>query len=240
MISDNISSQIQSQIDKYTQKVIDAMSQPCTEAEMEAKMMSVIMSIPEAYRAQVMMGIMSGMTGDGNTYSTITISPYNSIQSMIIDMRSCGYIGKTLSARHWGNAGDLAQYEEKADLLKDWIRLVKVLKTLRDNSSSSNYSIQLRTDLSGNQIDNTSYKFEVSGSTIILHTNCYFYNQFNMKVKVESEPNKRSVLTQLAEDVECMVEDLSQSFFTWNQTNDNCPSYRLEEIHSECNSLALK
>lgn len=124
MISDNISEQLQNQIDKYTQKVIDAISQPCSEAEMETKMMSVIMSIPEAYRAQVMMNIISGMAGGGNTYSTITISPYNSIQSMITDMRSCGYVGKLLSARDWGNAGDLEQYEEKADLLKDWIRLV--------------------------------------------------------------------------------------------------------------------
>lgn len=102
------------------------------------------------------------------------------------------------------------------------------------------YSIRLITDLPGSQIDNTSFRFEVSGSTIIVHTNCYFYNQFNTKVKAEAEPNKWSVLSQFTDDVEVMVDNLSQSYFTWNQTNSSCPSYRLEEIHSECNSLAMK
>lgn len=225
----NVSDYMKKEMDKYLSMLANAKS----EAELE----SIAMSIPEPYRMEVLMAFMDGLTGGGNLYPSFEIKAYYSIESMLVDLKYHGNVGKKWEAREWGQAGDLAYYQEKGDLLKDWLRLIKMLKTLESQVNKSVYSIRLITDIPGDHISNSTYLLELAGNSLVLHTNCYYYRDY-VKVKVEAEYNKKAVLNQLAEDTESMVMSLVHHYFSWNQTNYDCPSDELQQIYSECTDVA--
>lgn len=233
-MNDFLSDYMKKEKDKYLSMLANAK----TEAELE----SIAMSIPEPFRMEVLMAFMDGLTGGGSMYPPFEINPYRSIDSMLSDLRSHGNVGKKWAAGEWGQAGDLGYYHEKGDLLKDWLRLLKMLKTLESEVYRTTYSIRLITDLSGDHISNSSYLLEVSGPSIVLHTNNYYYGEmgFGIKVKVETESNKKVVLKQLIEDIESMVQNLTHQYFSWNQSNYDCPSSELEQIYHECCEVANK
>ena len=230
-MNDFLSDYMKKKKDEYLSKLANANS----EAELE----SIAMSIPEPYRMEVLMAFLDGFTGGGNLYPSFEINPYCSIESMLSDLRLHGNIGKKWEAREWGQAGDLAYYQEKGDLLRDWIRLIKMLKTLESQVNKAAYSIRLFTDLSGDHIYNTTYLLEAAGTMLTLHTNCYYYGIYG-KVKVDAEFNKKDVLNQLAEDTESMVQSLIHQYFSWNQSNYDCPSSELASIYSDCKSVASR
>lgn len=230
-MTDFLSDFMKKEMDKYLSMLANAKS----EAELE----SIAMSIPEPYRMEVLMTFMEGLTGGGNLYPPFEINAYYSIESMLADLKYHGNVGKKWEAREWGQAGDLAYYQEKGDLLKDWLRLIKMLKTLEAQVNKSVYSIRLVTDIPGDHISNSTYLLELAGNSLILHTNRYYYRDY-VKVKVEAEYNKKAVLNQLAEDTESMVKSLVHQYFSWNQTNYDCPSDELQQIYSECIDVANK
>lgn len=228
-MNDFLSDYMKKEKDKYLSMLANAK----TEAELE----SIAMSIPEPFRMEVLMAFMDGLTGGGSMYPSFEIKPYYSIDSMLSDLKSHGNVGKKWEAKEWGQAGDLAYYQEKGELLKDWLRLIKMLKTLESQVDKSVYSISLVTDIYGDHISNSTYLLELAGTSLILHTNCYYYGNYG-KVKVEAEYNKKAVLNQLAEDTESMVQSLVHQYFSWNQTNYDCPSGDLQQIYSECTDVA--
>lgn len=233
-MSDFITDHVNSIVNIYLSKLANAKDK----TEFEA----IVNTIPEPYRGKVMMTFLSQMTGGGNLYPQFEIHPYRSIDSMLTDLRQNGNIGKNWEAREWGTAGDLSYYREKGELLEDWIRLIKMFKTLASYVNTTPYSIKLFSDLSvsGNRFNNSSYLLEQVGQKLTIHTNCYYYREDLSKVKLEDETDKKSVLTQFATDNENMVQDLAHSYFSWNQTNYNCPSNELNDIYSECKSIASK
>ena len=229
---DFVSGFMKSQIDSYVKELSDA-----TSPEEQAR---IFMTIPDAYKAQVYYQFMYGGSGRPNPYPPYEILSYSSLDSMLRDLTTHSLVGKKWSASQWGQMEDLSYYEEKGDMIKEWIRLIKMLKTLWENASSYRYSIRMKTDLPGSSVDNTSYILEVVGLNLTLHTNCYYYRPNGEKVKAETEVNKKNVLEQLYSDTLSILEDVTMHYFAWNRENSDCPSARLATIYKECTEIANK
>lgn len=227
-------------VSEYTKYAVDYYTKLLAGARTEDDISVLLMSVPEEFRTQVYYNFKYGGSGRPNPYPPYEILSYSSLDSMLRDLTTHSLVGKKWSASKWGQMEDLSYYEEKGDMLKEWIRLIKMLKTLRDNTSSYRYSIKMKTDLPGSNLNDTSYILEVVGSNITLHTNCPYYRPNGEKVRVEAEVNKKDVLEQLYSDTLCILEDITGHYFAWNRENGDCPSARLATIYKECTEIANK
>lgn len=183
-----------------------------------------------------------------NEIPDIDIRPYSSMSLMLSAFNDLKLNNKEWSAADWGQVGDLTNYTVKAPLLADWIRLIKILKTLEEYAKENDYradrvgyqyKIRLATDLAGDYVRDYHVKIESSGDSITIHTNGYYIGPPTYNRKVYESVNEVYLpLNQLRDDLEDTTKKCFTWFFVWNLDEHTCPEAFLQRIYQKCRSIA--
>lgn len=178
----------------------------------------------------------------------INIRPYASMSVMLSAFNDLKLNNKEWSAADWGQVGDLTNYTVKAPLLADWIRLIKILKTLEDYVKQNDYRadrtgypyiVKLVTDLQGNYVRDYHVRIEYSGNRITIHTNGYYIGPPSYQREAFEAVNEVCLpLSQLRDDLEDTTKNCFTWFFVWNLDEHTCSEAFLHRIFQKCHSIA--
>ena len=158
-----------------------------------------------------------------NEIPDIDIRPYSSMSLMLSAFNDLKLNNKEWSAADWGQVGDLTNYTVKAPLLADWIRLIKILKTLEEYAKENDY-----------RADRVGYQY-----CVIIHTNGYYIGPPSYSRKAYEAVNEVYLpLNQLRVDLEDTTKTCFTWFFVWNLEEHTCPEAFLHRIFQKCRSIA--
>ena len=176
------------------------------------------------------------------------IVPYSSMDSMMSELNSLKWNNKEWSAADWGQVGDLTNLPVKAPLLVEWIRLIRILKTVeeyvkkndyRTDRSGYPYTVKTVTDLPGNYVQDYHVRLECSGNSIIIHTNGFYIGPPSYRRQPYEALNEVFLpLNQLRDDLEDTTKRCFTWFFEWNLEEHTCPESFLKRIYQKCHSIA--
>ena len=180
--------------------------------------------------------------------SEIDIFPYSSVDRMFTALNDLKWNNKEWSTADWGQVGDLTNLPVKAPLLVDWIRLIRILKTVeeyvkkndyRADRSGYPYSVKLVTDLPGDYVQDYHVRLECFGNSIIIHTNGYYIGTPSYRRQPYEALNEVFLpLNQLRDDLEDTTKKCFSWFFVWNLDEHTCPETFLKSIYQKCRSVA--
>jgi len=183
-----------------------------------------------------------------NNMPEIDIQPYSSMGKMLMDINSLKYDHKEWHSGEWGQVGDLVNISAKSRLLVEWIRLIKILKTIeqyaqsvdyRADRSGYQYRIRLVTDMFGDYVQNYGVELECVGNNITIHTNAFYLGPPSYKRKAYETVNEIPLLlNQLREDLEETTKSCFTWFFVWNLDEHTCSEDVLFGIFQNCRQIA--
>ena len=183
-----------------------------------------------------------------NEMPEIDIRPYASMSAMMSALNTLKLNNKEWSAADWGQVGDLTNISVKAPLLVEWIRLIKILKTVenyvkendyRADRSGYTYKIKLVTDLFGDYVQDYHVQLEYYGNSITIHTNGFYIGPPSYKRKAYETVNEVYLpVNQLRDDLEDTTKKCFTWFFVWNLDEHTCPEDVLFSIFQNCRNIA--